>query len=470
MPRITDFSHANYIPVFDGEVLVFDQRSYLRHSSNISEFVSMIDETERLSDSFPQSHMRKLLDVDTDHLRTLLSVLQVHHRFARSLDFLGTALKVVAGTPDPSDFLRIRVTETQLVEANSKQILINSETQKQINRLTDTINKIISSRKGDLVDTPHLFETLLARNRILNSEIQNLVLTITLAKASIVNPTILDHTDLKSLIEQDTPIVSLIEASKIKVLQSENIIHILIAYPKVEFRCQKVSVYFVSHQQTILRLDEDTLAECEKDTFAVTGCTVTTHNTFCERARRETCADSLHAGNIANCHTQPSHLKAIMPVDDGVVVINEATAHVRTDDDAEVTVSGTFLITFERSATINGTEFVNLRKSLSKQPGIVRSPLLNIIGHDPALSIPLLHRMNINNLLSIRDFREEVVAAGSPKFWFAIGAVLNVGLIGSFFLFLVLRKRRASMQMQKAIDKYDMPEDGHHLRGGVVNN
>jgi len=35
----------------------------------------MIDETQKLSESFPQSHMRKLLEVDTDHLRTLLPVL-----------------------------------------------------------------------------------------------------------------------------------------------------------------------------------------------------------------------------------------------------------------------------------------------------------------------------------------------------------------------------------------------------------
>jgi len=135
-----------------------------------------------------------------------LSVLNVHHRIARSLDFLGTALKVV-GTPDASDFLKIKITEAQLVESNSRQIIINSETQKQINRLTDTINKIINARKNDLVDTPHLFE---ARNKMLFTEIKNLILTITLAKSNIVSPTILDHADLKSLVEQACPIASLI--------------------------------------------------------------------------------------------------------------------------------------------------------------------------------------------------------------------------------------------------------------------
>nr|ABQ84941.1 env [Drosophila melanogaster] len=468
--RITDFSHANYIPVLDGDVLVFEQRDLLKHSSNLSEYASMIDETQNLSESLSHSHMRKLLEVDTDHLRTLLSVLKVHHRIARSLDFLGTALKVVAGTPDATDLFKIKITEAQLVESNSRQIAINSETQKQINKLTDTINKVINARKGDLVDTPHLYEALLARNRMLSTEIQNLILTITLAKSNIINPTILDHADLKPLVEQDTPIVSLIEASKIRVLQSENSIHILIAYPRVKFSCKKVAVYPVSHQHTILRLDEDTLAECEHDTFAVTGCTDTTHFTFCERSRRETCVRSLHAGNAAQCHTQPSHLREINPVDDGVVIINEAAAHVSTDGSPETLIEGTYLVTFERTATINGSEFVNLRKTLSKQPGIVRSPLLNIVGHDPVLSIPLLHRMSNENLHSIQNLMDDVESEGSPRLWFVAGVVLNFGLIGSLALYLALRRRRASREIQRTIDTFNMTEDGHKLEGGVVNN
>lgn len=61
----------------------------------------MVDETEKLSESeFSQSHLRNILHVDTDHLKTLLSVLKVPYRVTRSLDFLETALKLVTGTPD----------------------------------------------------------------------------------------------------------------------------------------------------------------------------------------------------------------------------------------------------------------------------------------------------------------------------------------------------------------------------------
>lgn len=146
--------------------------------------------------------MRKLLSVDIDNIRSLLSVVKIHHRMARSLDFLGKALKVIAGTPDASDFSRVRLTESKLIDSNNRQIVINSETQKQINQLTFTVNEIIKARKADFVDSSHLYEALLARNRMITTEIQNLILTITLAKSGIVNPTIFNHNDLESLLHE----------------------------------------------------------------------------------------------------------------------------------------------------------------------------------------------------------------------------------------------------------------------------
>jgi len=95
-------------------------------------------------------------------MRTLLSVL--HHRISRSFDFLGTVLKVAAGTPDASDFLKIRIAEAELVDTNSRQITITKSRKK-----TDTNNTIIKARKNDLVDTPQLHGALLTKNRQLTN-------------------------------------------------------------------------------------------------------------------------------------------------------------------------------------------------------------------------------------------------------------------------------------------------------------
>lgn len=53
-------------------------------------------------------------------------------------------------------------------------------------------------------------------------------------------------------------------------------------------------------------------------------------------------------------------------------------------------------VMFQFSAYINDMIYVNERKILRKTPGISGSPLPNIIGHDPLLSVPQLHRTNHN--------------------------------------------------------------------------
>jgi len=130
----------------------------------------VIDETNGMVDMFPESHMKKLLSIDIAHLRDMLDSLSVHHRVARSLDFLGTALKVVAGTPDAEDFENIKFTEARLIDAHKSQIEINTKTQVRINELTDTVNQLLKISKDKQIDTGHLYEMLLTRNRIIVME------------------------------------------------------------------------------------------------------------------------------------------------------------------------------------------------------------------------------------------------------------------------------------------------------------
>ena len=85
--KIIDYSHSNYIPIFDGDIIIWEDYGYLRHMVNLTMYDGMIKETEELSDIFPQSHMKKILIADINHIKTLLSTLRTHHRQARSLNF-----------------------------------------------------------------------------------------------------------------------------------------------------------------------------------------------------------------------------------------------------------------------------------------------------------------------------------------------------------------------------------------------
>lgn len=69
--RVTDYSNAKYIPIMDGRILVWEYFAYVKHSANLSEYARVVEETVNLFDMFPQSHMKKLLKVDTAHLQDL---------------------------------------------------------------------------------------------------------------------------------------------------------------------------------------------------------------------------------------------------------------------------------------------------------------------------------------------------------------------------------------------------------------
>jgi len=219
--KLTDYSTSDYIPLVDGNVVIWKDYGYLRHSSNLSMYSEIAEETKLLMNQFPQSHMKKILESDIGHIKTLLDTVKIHHRHARSINILGTALKVVAGTPDFDDFEKLRFDQKTLIESMDRQIVINTRVQDQINKLTETVNVIISNEKTKQIDTGHLYETLLARNRILILELEALMLSVTLAKIEIVNPAILDSTDLKNLLNEhstDITITDLMEVAYIKVL------------------------------------------------------------------------------------------------------------------------------------------------------------------------------------------------------------------------------------------------------------
>lgn len=62
---------------------------------------------------------------DLTHIRKLVATLRFHHRTARSLNWIGTALKVIAGTPDFNDWEEIKFNQDQLLKKEESQTELN---------------------------------------------------------------------------------------------------------------------------------------------------------------------------------------------------------------------------------------------------------------------------------------------------------------------------------------------------------
>jgi len=76
----------------------------------------------------------------------------------------------------------------------SNKVEISSRVHTRLKELTKSINVIYKSVE---IDKSHLFEIILAKNRIFINDLENLIFSITLAKVNLIIPVILDKIDIK---------------------------------------------------------------------------------------------------------------------------------------------------------------------------------------------------------------------------------------------------------------------------------
>lgn len=454
--KLIDYSHADYIPIHDGDIIIWKDYNYLKHSTNLTLYDTIIDETNKLMDIFPKTHMKKILHNNIDQIETLLSTLRTHHRQARSLNFLGTTLKIIAGTPDFDDFQGIKFHQNQLIESHNRQTEINTKINQQMQKITTAINSLISANKLNEIDSEKLYETLLARNRIIITNLQNLILSISLAKVNIVDPNILDNDEINTIIKNDnfteTSVSEIMYLADIKVFQNVDLLFFIIKYPIPLMKCKKISVFPVAHHQKILSLKpHNQVAHCEHQTTAVSNCKSTIKSTFCNLNDLATCAQQLVSGIPAQCSTEFNGLEKVTTVEDGILIINDIPADIIEDGVLQHKNKGTYLVMFENEIIVNGTKYVNRNNIISKKPGLPNLSIINVTEHKNILSLPLLHEMNTINIERIADLKSKIVTVPIVSVATALLAALTLIIIVK--LVTTVRRKNTLRNLRGAVDE-----------------
>jgi len=321
-------------------------------------------------------------------------------------------------------------------------------------------------KKTNQINTENLYENLLSRNRIIISELEALMLSVTLAKIGIINPAILDSNDLQNLINEHSTnitITDLMEVAQIKVLLDNNFLHFILKYPKPYIACKKIILHPVEHNGTILNFAEgDTIADCGNKIMPIGNCTAALTTTFCREMPYTTCAQQLHSGCNADCSTLTSHLEPLTIIDDGVIILNDGTATINGQ-----LVTGTFLVTFDEEAKVNNTIYRNVKNYVKKYPAPAASTVINITGHQELLSLPYLQKLNMENLRYIGEMEKGLVK--KP----IVSGLAAIAFLAICFTISKLYQRRQRVRrqhdLQVIIDGFKKSEDVLHLSGGGVN-
>jgi len=463
---ILEYTASRYIPVSDGTAVIFDSYNVLAHTTNLTNFIAIVKETEKLVELFPASHMRKFLEVDLNEITKSVNSLLIHHRQARSLNFIGTALKYIAGTPDYDDLNQIHIVEGELISSNNKQIVINSEIQNKINNLTQTVNLLLNVTKKSDINGGHLYDLLANRNREILRELDNLAMSVALGKAQIINPVLLDVKEidfiLKSENNTNVTISEIIANSKLKILQSKDILTFLIKFPIIKFVCKKQIIFPVIHDNKLLSFESDTIAKCPNKYIVLkSNCKKKTSISFCQSFvhKDNFCLKNLLNENAASCNTIPAHnMPTVNLVDDGIVIINDQPATILEQNKTKTLQKGTFLITFQNEITVNATKFSNLRKIAFMSPESPAAHHVNLSDHISLLSLPYLHGLNIEN----RDYISQLHFAVRSTVYSFISVIALLTIAAAIFL---MTKRQRKFQFADIIRRFNQTGTSDTQRG-----
>jgi len=267
----------------------------------------------------------------------------------------------------------------------------------------------------------------------------------------------------------DTPIKDILSVASVKIFQSDNILHFIIKFLKIKLACKKITTFPVAHNNVMLRLVDNIIAECNGEMYAIQNCSTTPGVTFCRLSAKTTCARELHAGGVAHCETQPSDLHPITYVDEGIMIINDQSAQVRVDNGTSVWIHGTHLVTFSERVTVNETLVLNQNSAQKRTPGVASSPSLNITISQNTLSLPYLHRLSERNLEYIQKFGNKINTNQTHMVALITGVICCALICVGLTYMRLTGARRSAVKLRRVIAEIGSAEGGLNLEGGVVN-
>lgn len=278
--KILDYTIAQYVPLPKGEIAVYKSYLYLIHSIYLSGLENDIGDLRYIKNIVKDKNQVASIGADENEIRRLFSILRSSERKKRSIDFIGSALKFIAGTPDHNDLVILNEREDRLIEAEHQQIEINTIFTKRINELTKEINTLRTNANLRKPDGSDIFELTSIRNQRIISLLTNIIYSISLAKLNIVNEVLLSTAEVKEVLDAESlpiSLSSLLSASKVKVYASSDEIKYIIKIPNLEEICPLVKVFPVIHNNVILDLRNNYVSTCKNSSKALQNCVDSTN-------------------------------------------------------------------------------------------------------------------------------------------------------------------------------------------------
>lgn len=355
----------------------------------------------------------------------------------RSINWIGSAWKWIAGNPDATDWDKILTKTNDVIENNNSQYTINEYLIKTTNNLLDDYNKIISESNRD--DTYRYAQTLFNKLGLMKEEITQIVMASQLAKKGIVHSQILNKGDIMNILSQTNTLpykneLQALQFAEPSMVVKNSLLLYIISLPKTEdmlFNNIILRSTIKNNKRIYLNFTNLLVSQTEKyaikeKCLVIDDVSICRHNQI-EKLSHENCVVKILDGERAACEYQIEKQQVSELILEGTMFLSNYIGNLTYANSSQV-LNGTYIVNFfNETITLNNVSYSNWQTTSSQTlPPVVQN---NVTETEIKLDLQYLHHLHLKNIKHIKDL--------SYKGLVSIGSNFAILLTGFSILFTI---------------------------------
>lgn len=474
--NVLDYSNSRLITIQTGIARIQNGTFKIIHSIDLEQYRTLSNNIESvLNTNITYNHpFRPFLTQQVSDIEGLLKRLNPSVR-KRSIDFIGSAWKWVAGTPDSHDFEILSQKVKNVLENNNRQMIINDLTVNRIQEISNMTNEISKIKREDWNDK--LAGRLQHELNFIEKELQNIEYAIQWAKVNIVNSFILSKTEIENLNNiletYNIPIFNIDELlafADVKIVTNNKEILYILSIPIThDNTCKVLIARPVKIGSTIDKIEFNKILECNGSLFAIKNdCKSFNNMIICNKdklveLRENNCITSLIKNRIGNCtQVNNDHIPAIEDIGSDLLLLNQYNGKLKVNEE-EIALNGTYLIKYHNTTIqIEGQEFYSKEISGNKPLPAFLQPKSTSFKTEEVLSLERLSKINIGNIKRLEQLEDK------NKWFFSSSGLLIISILSAICWIVIRQWKNKKTKVKEILS--EQPADANIPKANHISS
>lgn len=340
-------------------------------------------------------------------------------RVKRSINWIGSAWKWIAGNPDAADWDTVLQSEKHLVENNEQQYVINKSLFGTTSELFQKMNDLLErfNNKIAVEESEHMAKDAMNQLLAIKEDINEIVRACQLAKAGVVNTNLLNMEEIHQIVSEMESLpfsneIEAIEYGKPSIYSNGTSLLYVLSMPKVKpSRYNRILLKSTISDGRQLDLAYNVILINHDDIFALKNqCSMLSNVSICamsslEKLSSKDCVAKILRGKSSKCTFRTNNETIVEQIEEDLIYLTNFKGNI-TSIENTVHLKGTYLVRiFNETINIGGRRFSN--KEISNVHAL--PPLLsNVTEENRKVDIKFLHELHEKNIRHLHSLRNNL--------------------------------------------------------------